>query len=325
MPNNNLSKSKQKEIKDLIEKGREQGFLTIGEINDLLPTNLYDADQIDGIIKLITDLKIKVVESNKDVDTEVVIGDEEVSDDDDNEITEQEAVEVLSNLDEEFGRTSDPVRMYMREMGTVELLNRAGEIVIAKKIEEGQKLIYAAIQRFPESISFFLKLFKNEEEIDSQISDYILDVKEKSNEEFKSLKQNLVNPEREFLIEETINGREFTVSVLKGRCLAPLEIIPASGMYDYHAKYIAEDTIIQKAQLEPDQIKLLCDIALKACTVCECKDWARVDVMQNEDGKFYVLEINTVPGMTDHSLFPAAAKISGLSFNELIHEIISDA
>ena len=100
MANNNLSKSKQKEIKDLIEKGREQGFLTIAEINDLLPTNLYDADQIDGIIKLITDLKIKVVESNKDVDTEVVIGDEEVSDDDDNEITEQEAVEVLSNLDE---------------------------------------------------------------------------------------------------------------------------------------------------------------------------------------------------------------------------------
>jgi len=186
MPNNNLSKSKQKEIKDLIEKGRGQGFLTIGEINDLLPTNLYDADQIDGIIKLITDLKIKVVESNKDVDTEVVIGDEEVSDDDDNDITEQEAVEVLSNLDEEFGRTSDPVRMYMREMGTVELLNRAGEIVIAKKIEEGQKLIYTAIQRFPESISFFLKLFKNEEEIDAQISDYILDIKEKSDEEFKT-------------------------------------------------------------------------------------------------------------------------------------------
>ena len=72
MPNNNLSKSKQKEIKDLIEKGRQQGFLTIGEINDSL-TNLYDADQIDGIIKLITDLKIKVVESNKDIDTEVVI------------------------------------------------------------------------------------------------------------------------------------------------------------------------------------------------------------------------------------------------------------
>ena len=186
MPSNNLSKTKQKEIKELIEKGRLQGFLTIGEINDLLPTNLYDADQIDGIIKLITDLKIKVVESNKDIQTEVVIGDEEVTDDDDNEITEQEAVEVLSNLDEEFGRTSDPVRMYMREMGTVELLNRAGEIVIAKKIEEGQKLIYQAIQRFPLSVSYFLKLFKNEEELEAQISDYILDVKENSNEEFKT-------------------------------------------------------------------------------------------------------------------------------------------
>jgi len=147
----------------------------------------------------------------------------------------------------------------------------------------------------------------------------------KSNEEFKSLKQNLVNPDREFIIEEAINGREFTVSVLKGRCLAPLEIIPANGIYDYHAKYIAEDTIIQEAQLKSDQINSLCDIALKTCSVCECKDWARVDVMQNEDGEFYVLEINTVPGMTDHSLFPAAAKISGLSFNQLIHEIITDA
>ena len=188
MPSNNLSKTKQKEIKELIEKGRSQGFLTIGEINDLLPTNLYDADQIDGIIKLITDLKIKVVESNKDIQTEVVIGDEEVSDDDDNEITEQEAVEVLSNLDEEFGRTSDPVRMYMREMGTVELLNRAGEIVIAKKIEEGQKLIYQAIQRFPLSVSYFLKLFKEEEELEAQISDYILDVKENSKKGFKTEK-----------------------------------------------------------------------------------------------------------------------------------------
>ena len=186
MPNNNLSKSKQKEIKGLIEKGRNQGFLTLSEINDLLPTSSYDSDQIDGIIKLITDLKIKVVESNKDIETEVVLSDDELSDDDDNEITEQEAVEVLSNLDEEFGRTLDPVRMYMREMGTVELLNRAGEIVIAKKIEEGQKLIYQAIQKFPESINFFLKIFKNDEETESLISDYILDVKEKHGEEFKT-------------------------------------------------------------------------------------------------------------------------------------------
>ncbi len=238
MPSNNLSKTKQKEIKDLIEKGRQQGFLTIGEINDLLPTNLYDADQIDGIIKLITDLKIKVVESNKDIETEVVMGDEEITDDDDNEITEQEAVEVLSNLDEEFGRTSDPVRMYMREMGTVELLNRAGEIVIAKKIEEGQKLIYKAIQRFPESISFFLKLFKNEEELESQISDYILDVKEKADEEFKSeqIPEVANTSDKEEEIESTDEDEEI-IDNSPDKELVMQKIIT---IRDYYEKYKAQ-------------------------------------------------------------------------------------
>ena len=244
MPNNNLSKSKQKEIKGLIEKGREQGFLTIGEINDLLPTNLYDADQIDGIIKLITDLKIKVVESNKDVDTEVVIGDEEVSDDDDNEITEQEAVEVLSNLDEEFGRTSDPVRMYMREMGTVELLNRAGEIIIAKKIEEGQKLIYTAIQRFPESISFFLKLFKNEEEIDSQISDYILDVKENSDEEFKTEQIPEANDK-----SEGIEGEDEDEQIIDNAPDKELVTQKVAKIKDFHEKFR-----VQKDQKKADKL-----------------------------------------------------------------------
>ena len=189
MANSNISKSKQKEIKDLIETGRKQGYLTVSSINDLLPNNQYDNDQIEQITKLITDLKIKVVESAKDAENDPILNDEEITDDDDSEITEDEAVEVLSSLDEEFGRTSDPVRMYMREMGTVELLNRAGEIVIAKKIEEGQKLIYQAIQRFPESASFFVDVFReidNEEEIDSLISDYILDIKLENSDEFKS-------------------------------------------------------------------------------------------------------------------------------------------
>ena len=189
MANSNISKSKQKEIKELIDLGRKQGYLTVSTINDLLPNNLYDSDQIEQITKLITDLKIKVVESAKEAEDEPILNDDEISDDDDSEITEDEAVEVLSSLDEEFGRTSDPVRMYMREMGTVELLNRAGEIVIAKKIEEGQKLIYQAIQRFPESAAFFVDIFRdidNEEEIDSLISDYILDIKLENSDEFKS-------------------------------------------------------------------------------------------------------------------------------------------
>ena len=189
MANSNLSKSKQKEIKILIETGRKQGYLTVSAINDLLPTNQYDPDQIEQITKLITDLKIKVLESAKEAEESNLMNDDEVTDDDDSEITEDEAVEVLSSLDEEFGRTSDPVRMYMREMGTVELLNRAGEIIIAKKIEEGQKLIYQAIQRFPESTAFFTQIFENiedENEIDSLISDYVLDIKSENSKEFKT-------------------------------------------------------------------------------------------------------------------------------------------
>ena len=189
MTNSNLSKSKQKKIEELIEKGRKQGYLTVSDINDLLPNNQFEQDQIDQVTKIITDLKIKVVDSSKEADNEPMLNDDEISDDEDSDITVDEAVEVLSSLDEEFGRTSDPVRMYMREMGTVELLNRAGEIIIAKKIEEGQKLVYQAIQCFPESAAFFTEVFENiedEDEIDSLISDYILDIKSDDEEEFKT-------------------------------------------------------------------------------------------------------------------------------------------
>ena len=189
MTGTNLPKNKQKKIEELIEKGRKQAYLTVSDISDLLPNNQFDQDQIDQITKIITDLKIKVVDSSKDAVNEPILNDDEISDDEDSDITVDEAVEVLSNLDEEFGRTSDPVRMYMREMGTVELLNRAGEIVIAKKIEEGQRLVYEAIQMFPESVSFFtevLENIENEDEIDSLISDYILDIKKDSDDEFKT-------------------------------------------------------------------------------------------------------------------------------------------
>ena len=189
MTGTNLPKNKQKKIEELIEKGRKQTYLTVSDISDLLPNNQFDQDQIDQITKIITDLKIKVVDSSKDAVNEPMLNDDEISDDEDSDITVDEAVEVLSNLDEEFGRTSDPVRMYMREMGTVELLNRAGEIVIAKKIEEGQRLVYEAIQMFPESVSFFTEVFENienEDEIDSLISDYILDIKKDSDDEFKT-------------------------------------------------------------------------------------------------------------------------------------------
>ena len=159
MANSNFSKIKQKEIKALIEKGKKQGYLILSEINDILPQNLHDGDQIEEIKKLISNLKIKVVEKATDAENIEILQEEEEVADDDKDLDEEEVVQVLSSLDEEFGRTSDPVRMYMREMGTVELLDRAGEIEIAKKIEAGQKLIYEAIKRFPETVSFFIKTF----------------------------------------------------------------------------------------------------------------------------------------------------------------------
>ena len=96
MANSNLSKSKQKEIKELIETGRKQGYLTVSAINDLLPNNLFDADQIEQITKLITDLKIKVVESAKEAENDPILNDEEVTDDEDSDITEDNLTNFLN-------------------------------------------------------------------------------------------------------------------------------------------------------------------------------------------------------------------------------------
>ena len=154
MTGTNLPKNKQKKIEELIEKGRKQTYLTVSDISDLLPNNQFDQDQIDQITKIITDLKIKVVDSSKDAVSEPILNDDEISDDEDSDITVDEAVEVLSNLDEEFGRTSDPVRMYMREMGTVELLNRyysaifSGDFTPLKKSKGNTHLIDAAFENY---------------------------------------------------------------------------------------------------------------------------------------------------------------------------------
>ena len=102
MTGTNLPKNKQKKIEELIEKGRKQTYLTVSDISDLLPNNQFDQDQIDQITKIITDLKIKVVDSSKDAVNEPILNDDEISDDEDSDITVDEAVEVLSNIDEEF-------------------------------------------------------------------------------------------------------------------------------------------------------------------------------------------------------------------------------
>jgi RNA polymerase primary sigma factor len=142
----------QSEIKTLIIKGKEQGYLTYAEVNDHLPDDIVDPEQIEDIIGMINDMGIEVHEVAPDGDS--ILPETPVATDD--ETATEEAVAVLSAVDAEVGRTTDPVRMYMREMGTVELLTREGEIAIAKRIEEGLNQVQSSLANFPWSIQLLV-------------------------------------------------------------------------------------------------------------------------------------------------------------------------
>ncbi|MDZ7751880.1 MAG: RNA polymerase sigma factor RpoD [Gammaproteobacteria bacterium] len=146
----------QSQIKALIAKGKEQGFLTYHEVNDHLPDGIVDPEQIEDIIGMINDMGITVHEIAPDDDA--LLMNETAPSADDEDATE-EAVATLATLDSEFGRTTDPVRMYMREMGTVDLLTREGEIVIAKRIEDGLNQVLSALATYPNTINTFLAAY----------------------------------------------------------------------------------------------------------------------------------------------------------------------
>jgi RNA polymerase primary sigma factor len=138
------STDKNSQLKTLIAKGKEQGYLTYAEVNDHLPNDIVDPEQIEDIVNMINDMGITVYEKAPEADS-LVLSDAAVTGDDEQE----EAAEAIATVDAEFGRTTDPVRMYMREMGTVELLTREGEIRIAKRIEEGLDQVKVALVHFP--------------------------------------------------------------------------------------------------------------------------------------------------------------------------------
>ena len=146
--------TQQSKIKVLIARGKEQGYLTYAEVNDHLPNDILEPEQIEDIIAMINDMGIKVVETAPDAD-DLIVGDDEASNSTDDDAVE-EAAAALASIDSEFGRTTDPVRMYMREMGSVELLTRQGEIKIAKRIEEGVRQMFSALASFPSTITLLL-------------------------------------------------------------------------------------------------------------------------------------------------------------------------
>mgnify|MGYP000917371433 FL=1 len=162
-------------LKSLIALGKERGYLTYAEINDHLPDDLVDAEQIESIITTFNDMGIQVFDVAPAA--EDLLMSEVAPTVVDDEQAEAEAEQTLSAVDSEFGRTTDPVRMYMREMGTVELLTREGEIEIAKRIEEGLKHMIQAISACPTTISDILeaadKISKDEMRIDELIDGLI--------------------------------------------------------------------------------------------------------------------------------------------------------
>ena len=155
-------------LKDLIAKGKEQGYLTYAEVNDHLPSTIVDPEQIEDIISMINDMGIKVYEQAPDEDS-LLISETAASAED----LAEEAAAALASVDSEFGRTTDPVRMYMREMGTVNLLTREGEIKIAKRIEEGLSQVLFAIGHFPRSIESLLLLYAKVEAEEMRLTDLI--------------------------------------------------------------------------------------------------------------------------------------------------------
>ncbi|MCW2269356.1 MULTISPECIES: RNA polymerase sigma factor RpoD [Pseudomonas] len=140
----------QSRIKELITRGREQGYLTYAEVNDHLPEDISDPEQVEDIIRMINDMGINVFESAPDADALLL------AEADTDEAAAEEAAAALAAVETDIGRTTDPVRMYMREMGTVELLTREGEIEIAKRIEEGIREVMGAIAHFPGTVEHIL-------------------------------------------------------------------------------------------------------------------------------------------------------------------------
>lgn len=159
----------QSRIKDLITRGREQGYLTYDEVNDHLPDDFSDPDQVEDIIQMINDMGIRVYEVAPDAD-ELLMTDGDNSTDD---IAAAEAAAALAAVETEAGRTTDPVRMYMREMGTVELLTREGEIAIAKRIEEGLRELMHALAYWPNAVRIIVDEYDLIEKGERRIPDVI--------------------------------------------------------------------------------------------------------------------------------------------------------
>ncbi|MGO2231710.1 RNA polymerase sigma factor RpoD [Psychrobacter sp.] len=191
------------QLATLIQMGKEQGYLTYAEVNDQLPDSITESDQIEDIVQMLSDVGIKIFESAPDADD--ILMNDDSSDDD---MAADEAAAVLASVETEPGRTTDPVRMYMREMGTVDLLTREGEIAIAKRIEEGIRDVQHAMAYWPGTVQFVLDEYQKVQDGDKKLSDVITGFLDPETEEDKIAAQEAkeaAKEERERLKEEKQN------------------------------------------------------------------------------------------------------------------------
>ena len=253
----------QSQLKQLIAKGKEQGFLTFHEVNDHLPDDIVDPEQIEDIINMINAMGITVHEIAPDLDL-LIMSDSAVPDDE----AAEEAAAALATVDTEFGRTTDPVRMYMREMGTVELLTREGEIKIAKRFEEGLNQVRSALSDYPHVLEAFFAEYHRVQEGELKLTDVIsgfLDTSEEANgtsdanplsnelaaeevaerfEEFRKLAKRVVNSTKR-------NGRDHQRTIALREQLAgaflEFKVVPklVAAMTN-HARYIVDQIRVQE-------------------------------------------------------------------------------
>ena len=157
------------QLKELIARGKEQGYLTYAEVNDHLPSGIVDPEQIEDIVNMINDMGITVHEKAPDAES-LILSDAAATDED----AAEEAEAALASVDAEFGRTTDPVRMYMREMGTVELLTRQGEIEIAKRIEDGLNQVKYHMVHFPPTVEALLEVADRVSNGETRMQDFVV-------------------------------------------------------------------------------------------------------------------------------------------------------
>ncbi len=218
-------------LRALIKLGKERGFLTYGEINDHLPDNFTETEAIEGIISTFNDMGVAVYEQAPDAET-LLLNDNAPNASSDDEV-EEEAEVALSTVDSEFGRTTDPVRMYMREMGTVELLTREGEIEIAKRIEDGLKHMVMAISACPTTIADILAMaerVQNEEIRVDELVDGLIDPNVEDTDGFSEQEAEAIESEDEESDEENDEEEEDDGSAQLSANAAQLEVLKLQSL-----------------------------------------------------------------------------------------------